>query len=302
MRAGVSRIAVASVMLLAACAGSGTLQSKLEDAAAGFRGVVGVHVRHFQTGEQAGLRADETFPSASLVKLPILIGLFARIDARELDYRAKLLVEDRHRRRDGDDLVARFEVGSTTQPAELAMLMCAFSDNSASVWCQELAGGGEEINRLLERAGFPATRVNSRVPGRESEYAAWGWGQTTPREMAELLTRIHARHALSPAADEEMLRLLSRSYWSDEALSAIPPEVHVASKQGALERSRSEVLLVDAPHGAYVLCVITKEQQDTSWDPDNEGFVLLRTLSRVVWEHFEPQHTWRAASDGSRFL
>jgi beta-lactamase class A len=283
-----TRLLLLALALLSSCASRAAapsgLQSKLEQASTGFHGIVGVHVRHLETGEEASLRADETFPTASLVKVPILIGLFAQIESGKLGYRDKLLTEERHRKRDGEDLVGRFEVGAPTHPAELAMLMCSFSDNSASLWCQELAGGGGAINARLEAAGFPITRVNSRVPGREADYRQWG-----------------QRRMLSPAADEEMLRLLSRAYWSGEALSALPPEVHAFSKQGAINRSRSEVLLVESSNGPYVLCVITKEQQDTSWEHDNEGFVLLRTLSRIVYEHFEGDSRWQRPAGSERF-
>jgi beta-lactamase class A len=84
-----------------------------------------------------------------------------------------------------------------------------------------------------------------------------------------------------------MYRYLTRIYWDDEALSQIPPTVQVASKQGAVSRSRSEVVLVNAPGGDYVFAVITNGQQDTSWDHDNEGFVLIRDVSRLLWDYFE---------------
>ena len=82
-----------------------------------------------------------------------------------------------------------------------------------------------------------------------------------------------------------------------EALSAIPPDIAAASKQGAVNRSRSEVVLVGAPSGAYVFSVITKNQEDTSWDADNAGFVLLRDVSRLLWEHLEPDELWRPAEN-----
>ena len=95
--------------------------------------------------------------------------------------------------------------------------------------------------------------------------------------------------AVSPEASEAMYRTLTNIYWEDEALSSIPATVQVASKQGAVSASRSEVLLVNAPTGDYVLCVITNDQEDRSWDADNEGFVLLRDLSRIVYDHFAPR-------------
>ena len=82
--------------------------------------------------------------------------------------------------------------------SELIFLMESKSDNSASLWCQELAGGGAAINSWLAAKGWKATRVNSRTPGREKERETWGWGQTTPREMAELLVAIRERRAVSP--------------------------------------------------------------------------------------------------------
>jgi beta-lactamase class A len=69
--------------------------------------------------------------------------------------------------------------------------------------------------------------------------------------------------------------------------------VQAASKQGFVDRSRSEVLLVNAPTGDYVLAVITKNQADTSYTTDNEGSRLIRAVSRAVYEHFNPDDPWR---------
>jgi len=104
--------------------------------------------------------------------------------------------------------------------------------------------------------------------------------------MAELLVRIREGRAVSAHASDEMYRTLTKSYWDDEALSALPPTVQVASKQGAVSASRSEVLLVNAPTGDYVLCMITNNQEDRGWEADNEGFALLRDISSIVYHHF----------------
>jgi beta-lactamase class A len=92
-----------------------------------------------------------------------------------------------------------------------------------------------------------------------------------------------------------MYRVLTRIYWNGEALSRIPPYVQAASKQGALDRSRSETVLVNAPHGDYIFSVITKNQEDQSWGSDNEGFVLLRDISGMLWDYFEPRSGWKPA-------
>jgi beta-lactamase class A len=191
------------------------------------------------------------------------------------------------------DVVGYMAPGDTLPLSELAFLMLTVSDNVASLWIQAEVGGGVAVNEWLAANGFRHTRVNSRTPGREAARAAYGWGPTTPREIAGALVMIREGRAVSPAASEAMYRMLTNSYWKGEALSQIPPTVQAASKQGFVDRSRSEVLLVNAPTGDYVLAVITKNQTDTSHEPGNEGARLIRAVSRAVYQHFNPNDRWR---------
>ena len=111
--------------------------------------------------------------------------------------------------------------------------------------------------------------------------------------MAELVVRIREGKVISERASERIYRNLVRIYWDNRALSQIPPYIQVASKQGAVDESRSEVVLVNAPHGDYVFCVITKNQQDISWNQSNEGGVLIRNVSKLLWNYFEPNSKWK---------
>jgi len=135
--------------------------------------------------------------------------------------------------------------------------------------------------------------VNSRTPGREAARSAFGWGQTTPREIATMLVMMRRGRAVSPRASDQMYRMLTNSYWKNAALSQLPPTVQAASKQGFVDRSRSEVLLVNAPSGDYVLAIITKNQTDESYEQGNEGWRLIRAVSRAVYQHFNPRDPWR---------
>jgi beta-lactamase class A len=266
------------------------LQRRLEALAAGVRGIVGIYVRHLGPGRSAAVRADETFPTASMVKVPILIGTFDAITRGRLAFDQPLVYTD-SLLYPGDDIVGALEDSASIPLSKLALLMITTSDNTASLWLQGLVGGGV-INGWLEAHGFDSTRVNSRVPGREGARERFGWGQTTPREIAELLVMIREGRAVSPAASQEMYRHLTRVYWTGQALSRIPPWVQAASKQGAVDRSKSEVVLVNAPSGDYVFSVITREQEDQRWVADNEGYALIRRVSALLWDTFEPEHPW----------
>ncbi len=263
------------------------LQAKLDARVRDFGGTVGFYVRHLETGATASGNADEAFPTASMIKLPLLVTLYDQVDRGVLDMETRLTYDDSlfYGEEGDDDIVNKMRPGESVTLSKLAFFMISISDNTASLWIQGLVTGAA-VNRWLEGHGFRTTRVNSRVQGRRGAWERYGWGQTTPREMAELMVMVRDGRAVSPQASADMYRTLSDVYWDDEALSAIPPTVQVASKQGAVSASRSEVLLVNAPGGDYVFCVITKDQEDRSWEEDNEGYVLLRELSRIVYEHF----------------
>ncbi|UCF19321.1 MAG: serine hydrolase [Gemmatimonadota bacterium] len=278
-----------------------TLQARLEELVDGFRGRVGVYVRHLESGRTAAINADELFPTASMIKLPILVATFAAIERNELEFSQQLTFTD-SLLYPGEDILGAYRDSAEILLSQVLLLMITTSDNTAALWAQHLAGTGTRINAWLEENGFDGTRVNSRTPDRRGDWEVYGWGQTTPREMAELLVLIREGRAVSAAASDAMYRHLTRIYWTGEALSRIPPWVQAASKQGAVDRSRSEVVLVNAPSGDYVFCVITKDQADESWGADNEGFVLLRSISAALWGYFEPDHPYQPPPGAERYL
>jgi beta-lactamase class A len=276
------------------------LQRELEALTRDFRGSVGIYVRHLRTGRSAAIRADELFPTASMIKVPILAATFDALEHGRLGWRDTLRYRD-SLLYEGEDILGSFRDSAEIPLNQVALLMITTSDNTAALWLQRLAGTGTTINEWLAGNGFDSTRVNSRTPDRRPDWERYGWGQTTPREMARLVTAVREGRAVSASASEEMYRMLTRIYWNGEALSQLPPWVQAASKSGAVDRSRSEVVLVNAPSGDYVFCVITKDQQDESWTPDNEGYVLLRRVSALLWRHFEPRHPWTPATGAERF-
>ncbi|HEU4763580.1 MAG TPA: serine hydrolase, partial [Gemmatimonadales bacterium] len=268
------------------------LQRELERAVAGADGTVGVYVRNLRTGRWAGIRQDSLFPTASMIKVPILIATWDAIARGALRYDTVLTFADSLRYDPDEDLFAKLRDSAKVPLDQAILMMITTSDNTAALWLQSLCGGGTVINQWLAGHGFEHTRVNSRTEGRHDDWVAYGWGQTTPREMTELFTLVRQGKAVSPAASEAMYRALTRIYWNGEALSQLPPWVQAASKQGAVNQSRSETVLVNAPSGDYVFSVITKGQSDSSWVASNAGYVLIRRISALLWRHFEPRHPY----------
>ncbi len=266
------------------------LAKSLQQLIGSFHGQAGIYVRNLRTGQTVAINADTLFPTASTVKIPIQCGLFDKIHQGELSYEQPLTYRDSLHYDDG--IVGSLKDGATIPLSQVVMLMESVSDNTGSLWCQALAGGGKTINQWLDANGFRQTRVNSRTPGREAFQKQNGWGQTTPRELADLLVYIRDGKAVSPDASDEMYRNLGRQYWDHDGLSQLPPSVKAVTKNGAVNQARSEVVLVHAPHGEYVYCVMTKHQQDEKWGRDNEGTTLMRTVGALLWHHFEPDDSW----------
>jgi beta-lactamase class A len=269
------------------------LTLKLQKLVEGFNGDVGIYVQNLKTGKFAEINGDTIFPTASMIKVPIMIGVFDKIEKKELSYHQNLIFRDSLLYA-GEDILGSFKDGEKVQLSKVQMLSITTSDNTGSLWLQKLVGGAN-INKWLSDNGFENIRINSRTPGREAFQKRYGWGQTSPKEMALLIKKIRDGQAISPAASERMYRNLIRIYWDAEALSQIPPYIQAASKQGAVNRSRSEVVLVNAPHGDYVFCIATKNQKDESWTTDNEGYQLIRKLSKLLWNYYEPKSDWEAA-------
>jgi beta-lactamase class A len=262
------------------------LQHALETLTTGFKGDVGIYVKDLHTGKFASIHADSIFPTASMVKVPILIGIMDKLNKGELKYHQELTYKDSLFYA-GSDLLASLKHNEKVELSKVIMLMLTTSDNTASLWLQSLAGTGTRINQILDSIGYTATRVNSRTPGREAGRDKFGWGQTSPKEMATMFEALANRNLMDATSSEKMLRLLGRNYWDEEALSQIPPDVFVASKNGAVNASRSEVMYVSGKNARYVFCICTKNNKDTSWDSNNEGWELARKVSKLLWDKLQ---------------
>jgi len=267
------------------------LETKLKEAVSGYNGDIGVYIKNLRTGKTVAINADTIFPTASIVKVPILLGIMDKIQKGELKYDEEIIYKD-SLLYEGEDILGSFKSNEKIALKKVMMLMLTTSDNTASLWLQSLAGKGTRINEILESLGLKSTRVNSRTPGRENNRTQYGWGQTTPAEMAKLFEMIYQNQVISPSASEKMQRVLGRNFWDAEALSQIPPYIEVYSKNGAVNASRSEIMIVNAVHNPYIFSIFTKNNKDVSWGDTNEAWILTRKISKMLWEYFEPKDKW----------
>lgn len=286
-----------------AAAKADSLRSALDRIALNFHGKLGYSIHHLKTGETLERLGDEPFPTASTIKLAMLTAAMEKEQQGEIGYDEARPMTERDRQY-GTGLLQNFRTGTRVTLRDLLNLMITRSDNTAAIMVGQWIGAGS-VNGWLDRHGLRRTRLLVPFPyagsfeeaqakgGTEWELVQrWGIGVTTPHEMRSLMEMILDGRAGTPAACDEMQRILSHQYYDDGIASQIPPWISVASKHGSEDRTRSDVAIVHSPSGDYVLAVYTKEAQDTGVKWDNEQDGAIRAISRAVWHHYHPHLTW----------
>jgi beta-lactamase class A len=259
------------------------LHRTLDSLANAHHGVVGYTVHDIDTGERMELRGDETFPTASLIKVPILVTVYDLVEKGQLalDDPITLLKIDKV---PGSGLLQFMHDRSIFTVHDAAWLMITISDNTAT----NLLLDRIIIRRVwdkMERLGLPHTKVHSKSFLRSSSVAMdssvkYGLGVTTPNEMARLFELLAEGKAVSPAADSAMLDILAHNT-SFEKMERYVVGLDVPHKTGETDQVRTECSLFPL-QSRVVACVLTKENQDQRWLIDNEAQVTMANMGKAI--------------------
>jgi beta-lactamase class A len=143
-------------------AAEGGLQRLLEAELARFPAKAGIYVKHLTTGEEAVVRGDETFNSASVIKIPIMVLAYqmAEQGKLKLDDRIGIRKQDL---RGGSGVLRYHDVGLRPTVRDLITQMIITSDNTATDMMLTQVGGVAPVNAWLKTAGYPELHLNSTV-------------------------------------------------------------------------------------------------------------------------------------------
>jgi beta-lactamase class A len=265
------------------------LRRTLDALADAHRGVVGYAVHNLETGERLSRRGDETFPTASLIKVPILVTVFDLVEQGRLslDDRLTVLAIDKV---PGSGILQHLHDGNEITVRDAAFLMITISDNTAT----NLLLDRIIIRRVwdkMEALELAHTKPHSKTFLRNSSVAMdssvkYGIGVTTPNEMARLYALMAEGKAVSPAADSVMLEIMEHTT-DDQLLQRFVSGARAAHKTGATNQVRTECTLWRLP-ARVVACVLTKENEDTRWVMDSEPQVTMARMGEAI------ASAWRA--------
>ena len=264
-------------------ADTAALRRTLDSLSAAHRGVVGYAVHNLDTGERLERRGDEPFPTASLIKVPILVALFGLIEKGEIALDDRLVV-NRVDKVPGSGILQHLHDGITITVRDAAWLMVTVSDNTATNLILDKVAM-RRVWTAMEALGLPRTKVHSRTFQRFTSVAMdssvkYGFGVSTPNEMARLFTLLAQGRAVSARADSTMLAMLAANPHA-LGLHRYLDGIHSPRKSGEVDASRTECGLLHL-RSRVAVCVFTRENQDQRWVPDNEAQLLLANMGRAV--------------------
>lgn len=218
---------------------------------------VGVAATNLATGERVAMHADDEFPSASVMKLPILVELERQIAAGNLAWTESL----------------RAEVSA----------MIAVSDNTAANQIAD-AVHPQSVNDTMSRLGLGGTHFMNLFNYARSSANA-GANQTTPSNMAKLLELIATDQIVNPHISADIRSLLARNTDRSKLARLLPADAQLAHKSGWYDGVANDVgiVSVDRVPVRWTIAVFTQNVPDAE-----TGNQLVAAISKAVYDAWAP--------------
>lgn len=222
-----------------------------------FPGVAGFCVYDILAQRTLAGNGDVLFPTASTIKIHVLVQLLRRAERGEIDLYEKASLS-------ADVLVGGSGVlvhldgaqdGSLSLSLlDIANLMIILSDNTATNICIDRAGGFDAVNGLLAELGLPQSKLRRKMVDQLSA-AQNAENVSTPQELVRLLRLLHEGQPSAWVAEQTLaiLKKPKRAVLNQ----AVPPEIDVANKPGGVSRVRCDAGLVYLPERPYAVAVMS---------------------------------------------
>jgi beta-lactamase class A len=287
---------LAALVLLISCATAfaqteqaakqAALDQKIRAEVAQFKGKVSLFAKNLDTGAVYELGGDERVPTASTIKIAIMVEAFARVAEGKTKWTDELVLT-KEKKVGGSGILNEFTDGLRLTFRDAVTLMMLMSDNTATNLVIDVLSA-DAINGRMESLGFKETRLMRRVfggsesaEGKKEENKRFGLGRTTPREMVAIMEKLERGEVINPAASKEMLELMKR----EQGTNGVWREqwrLPKATKSGALDALRSNVGIIYHPRGRIALAITCNEMPEPNWTVDNPALLLMSRLSEIL--------------------
>jgi beta-lactamase class A len=284
-----------------------TIEASIAKLLEAFRGVMGVSAIDLESREEIAVNADARFPTASTIKVAVMLEAYRQADQGILTLESVLPLRESEKV-GGSGVLRSLHDGLGLTVSDLVYLMIALSDNTATNMLIARLGTAR-IDETLAANGFTQTRLFRPTfrdgrpdvsPELEREF---GLGMATPREMARLMALIAEGKAVSATASQAMVATLRTQ--QDRAMipRLLPPDdsLQVGNKTGTDEEKqpgrngvrghvRADVAIVTSKNLRYAVAIYARQVQDTRWGVENDALVTGARVSRMIYDHFRAKH------------
>jgi beta-lactamase class A len=286
---------IAGLLLLSAVHAQ-TLDQAIRKALAAAPGTVFLYAKNLDTGASYGLRGDDKVRTASTIKLPIMVHVFAQVAAGKARWDETLVLREDDKV-SGSGVIREMSDGLKLPVRDLTNLMIVVSDNTATNLLLDRFTA-DAVNAEMDKLGLKQTRSLRKVrgdgnqlkpptgwsqAGRDPANQKYGLGVSTPREMVILLEKISNGQVVSKGASQQMLDVLKRQQLKT-GIGRHQPDENVASKSGSLDRLRSDVGIVSTKAGRIAIAITVDDLPATDNSPDNSGEKLISDLTAILLE------------------
>lgn len=277
------------------------LQPILDAAATDFPGRAGIWVKHLTTGEEAGIRATDTFNSASVIKIPVLVLAYQMADRGQihLDERIEIRKEDF---RGGSGIFRYHDPGLRPTFRDVLLQMVITSDNTATDLAIAKVGGVARVNAWLEEKKFVGLKLVQTTGDLFAKYAAltpaddrngktntdraYWLGEITAYSIGRMIEGIEKKTIASAASCDEMLRMMRAQQAGQRRLNHYI-QVPVAHKTGDFPPVlANDVGIIYARSGPIVVAFLGNAIHGTYGEAEDR---IGRFAERLL-EYFDRDH------------
>ena len=233
------------------------LKGLLEKEISNFNGQSAIIIKDLNTGWQYSYNKEAMFPSASLVKIPIMAACFYAADKGKISLQDKLTLESSSKA-PGSGILKNLPAGRNFSVEKLIELMITKSDNTATNMLTDFLGM-DYINAFFKSEGLLKTNLSRSMM--DFRYRKKGVeNYTTAADIACILEKIYQRRFINKRVSEKCLSLLLRQKVNDRIPKKLPEETIVAHKTGLERHVCHDAGIVFTPLGHVLICVLTKSK------------------------------------------
>ena len=264
-----------------------------------FSGRFGFMAKNLGTGEVIAWKADEKFPTASVIKLPVMVEFFCQVAQGRLDPMRKVILAGPERR-GGSGVLQFFTPEPELRLADAVLLMIVLSDNSATnlvidalgeTHAQKLAA----VNGRMASLGLRNTRLLNRLMAwstktDSSESIRYGVGVSTPADMVLLLEQIWRRQLADSLGCARMIDILGEQLYDSSIPRFLPAatenNLRIAHKTGSVTGVAVDVGLVLSPRADFAIAAFTEQAPDRRGSILNQADLAIARAARLAWNRF----------------